>query len=75
MSCHGRPHDAVPTLKDLIHEMSAEWTHADQPVYVDVYDTEGNLTNCPVTGITVTARGQTLDFRWPWQDGKDGKDD
>ena len=65
MSCHGRPDDAVPTLKDLIHELSAEWTNADQPVYVSVYDSTGNLAVCAVTGISVRAGTQTLKFRWP----------
>jgi len=55
----------VPTLKDLIHELSAEYTMADRPVYVSVYDSTGDLAECPVTGISVRGGTQTLKFRWP----------
>ena len=60
MSGHGTPGDAAPTLKDLIHELSAEWTMADQPVYVSGLDLDGNLIVNVVTGISVRS----------WPDGK-----
>jgi hypothetical protein len=44
---------AVSTLKDLIHELSAEWTMADQPVHVSGWDSAGNHVVYVVTGISV----------------------
>lgn len=45
--------DTPLTLKALIHELSADYTLADEPVHVDTWDSGGDLIDCVVTGISV----------------------
>lgn len=61
MTCHGRPEDAPLTLKGLIHELSADFTMADEPVIVSGWDSTGNFTEFAVTGISVrTHHGKSV---------------
>lgn len=53
MSCHGRPEGAPLTLKGLVHELTADFTMADEPVIVSGWDSTGNLVEFAVTGISV----------------------
>lgn len=45
--------DTPLTLKGLIHELSAEWTMADQPVIVSGWAASGEHVNYAVTGVSV----------------------
>lgn len=49
-----------PTVRHLIHELSAYWVDQNQPVYISVCDPSGNPMTFVVTGVTTTARGQEL---------------
>ena len=53
MSCSGKPEDTPLTLKELVHELTAEWTMADEPVIVSGWDSAGEYTEFTVTGISV----------------------
>lgn len=53
MPCSGKPEGTPLTLKELVHELTAEWTLADEPVIVSGWDSAGNLMEYTVTGISV----------------------
>lgn len=49
------------TLKGLVHELTADFTMADEPVIVSGWDSAGNLTEFAVTGISVRQwRGKSV---------------
>ena len=45
--------DRPLTLKELIHELTAEYTMADEPVLVSGWDLTGNGVTLAVAGISV----------------------
>ena len=62
MSCCDDDEDP-PTVRHLIHDMSSYWIDQGKPVYADFTGTDGTLHLFVVTGITSTARGQSLELR------------
>lgn len=53
MSCGGKREGSVLTLKNLMHELAAEWTMTDEPVHVGGWDSAGNHVDYVVTGVSV----------------------
>ena len=45
--------DRPLTLKELIHELTAEYTMADEPVFVSGWDSAGGHVTYAVVGISV----------------------
>lgn len=62
MSCCGDDEDP-PTVRHLIHDLSSYWIDQGKPVYVGFTDSDGTYHEYVVTGVTATARGQSLDFK------------
>lgn len=53
MSCGGKPEGAPLTLKELIHELTADFTLADEPVVVSVSDPYTGWARYDIIGISV----------------------
>ena len=53
--------DEPVTLRELLHQLTEDYTLMDEPVHIDVWD-GGQLLDCLVTGISVRM--------WRGPDGK-----
>jgi hypothetical protein len=66
-SCCGE-YDAeeVPTVRHLIHDLSSPWVDLDKPAVIEFYapGEPENTKRLAITGITVTERGQTLEYEF-----------
>jgi hypothetical protein len=51
-----------PTVRHLIHDLSSYWIDQGKPVYVSFHDSSGEFHQFVVTGVTSTARGQSLEL-------------
>ena len=63
MSCCDDDEEDPPTVRHLIHDLSSYWIDQGKPVYVGFTSTDGTMHLFVVTGVTSTARGQSLDLR------------
>jgi len=59
----GEVEEDLPTVRHLIHDFSSYWIDQGKPVYVGFHDIDGTYHQFVVTGITSTARGQSLELR------------
>lgn len=65
------PEDAKPSVRQLIHDLSAHWVDQGKPAENFVLDPDtGNSFRAVVTGVRVTARGQSLEYRITERDGE-----
>jgi hypothetical protein len=55
--------EKLPTVRHLIHDLSSYWIDQDKPVYVGFTGTDGTYHSFLVTGVTSTARGQSLELQ------------
>jgi hypothetical protein len=62
--CEGGPGEDLPTVRNLIHDLTSPWIDQAKPVYVVQYDEAGNtIREFVVTGARSTAAGQSLELR------------
>jgi hypothetical protein len=58
--------EALPTVRHLIHDLSSPWVDPNKPVTLELYAPGLGLTcdtmEIVITGVTTTARGQSLDY-------------
>lgn len=52
-----------PTVRHLIHDLSSPWVDQGKPVTVFITDSAGAPLRFAVTGVTTSARGQSLQLR------------
>lgn len=65
MSCCGEyDEEDEPTVRHLIHDLSSPWVDLDKPAVLEFYapGAPGDTVTLVITGITVTERGQSLDY-------------
>lgn len=60
MSCCGG--EDGHSARSLIHDLSSPWIDQDKPVTVDFMGKDGVAVVFVVTGVTSTARGQSLEL-------------
>jgi hypothetical protein len=55
-----------PTVRHLIHDLSSPWVDPGKPVVLSFYapGAPGDTVDLVITGVTVTGRGQSLDYRF-----------
>lgn len=67
MSCCSEYDDEpLPTVRHLIHDLSSPWVDPGKPVTLSFYapGAPGDTVELVITGVTTTARGQSLDYRF-----------
>jgi hypothetical protein len=59
-----------PTARRLIHALSAPWVDPAKPVTLSVHTCGSgrDVVELLITGITTTARGQSLDYEFIYPD-------
>lgn len=63
MNCCCDDDESVPTVRHLVHDLTSHWVDQGKPVYVSACDAAGYMRQFVVTGVTTTARGQSLELR------------
>jgi hypothetical protein len=62
--CSEYDDEDLPTVRHLIHDLSSPWVDPNRPVTLELYapGLPGDTMEIVITGVTTTARGQSLDY-------------